>query len=170
MPDRAPLGLDLLEDEALVPLGHDLVALATVLADSADVRHEDARLARDVGAQVPGVAGRRREHGAAGDLVHVGDPLVLRLDRSLDGTELVAVQVGDQVSDPIDVLLDGDEHVAQHGRAARPCDREQVGEAVDLQAEIRPRAVLPAGLEMCAGLRKMNDKRKMNSLIDEQQG
>src|SRR5687767_6496478 len=41
--------------EALVAVGGDLVARLAVFADAADVGHEDARLAGDVGAHVPGV-------------------------------------------------------------------------------------------------------------------
>ena len=51
--------------------------------------------------------------------------------------------VRDAVGDPFDVLLDRHRHVAQHGRAAGAGDREQVGKARDLQAEIVARAGLP---------------------------
>ena len=41
------------------------------------------------------------------------------------------------------MLLDGDQHVAEHGRAARTGDREQVRESGDLQTEITARPTLP---------------------------
>src|SRR5215213_4645277 len=39
-----------------------------------------------------------------------------------------SAQVLDGVGDPVDVLLDGDHHVAEHRRAARAGDEEQVRE------------------------------------------
>lgn len=77
----------LLELEPFVSTSGDFVALASVLTDTADVRHEDSRLAGNIGTEIPGVAGRRGQHRSIGDLVHVGDPLLLRLDGGLDGRE-----------------------------------------------------------------------------------
>ena len=42
-----------------------------------------------------------------------------------------------------DVLLDRDGHVHQHRRTPGPGDREQIGEAGDLESEVRARAVRP---------------------------
>ena len=52
------------------------------------------------------------------DVRDVLDPLVLRRLRRLDRGVAVLAQVGDAVADPVHVLLDGDDHVAQHRRAA----------------------------------------------------
>src|ERR671912_693367 len=42
------------QGEAVVVPGRDIVALLSVGDDSADIGHEDARIARDVGPGVPG--------------------------------------------------------------------------------------------------------------------
>ena len=47
-------------DETLVTLGSDIVADGAVASHAAGVRHEHARLARDVGAEVPGMGGERK--------------------------------------------------------------------------------------------------------------
>src|SRR5690348_7699404 len=49
----------------------------------AEQRHEDTSLAGDVGAEIPGIAGRI--DGAAGDRVDVRDPLLLGPRARLDG-------------------------------------------------------------------------------------
>src|SRR5262250_3425572 len=91
-------------DKTLVALGGDLVANLPVRPDAADIGHEDARLAGNVGAHVPGI-GLRIERGP-GDLVDMGDPLVLGALLSLHGIELAIAHVADDVRDPVDVLLD----------------------------------------------------------------
>src|ERR1700712_2157015 len=63
--------------ETLIALGGDVVADLAIDADAADIRHEDARLARDVGAHVPGI-GLRIER-AMRDFVDMGHPFVLGL-------------------------------------------------------------------------------------------
>jgi len=45
-------------------------------------------------------------------------PAVLRLHGSFDAHATVLAQVRDAVGDPVHVLLDGDDHVAQDRRAA----------------------------------------------------
>src|SRR6476619_6510967 len=45
--------------KSFISLGRDLVADPTVDADAADIGHEDARLAGDVGAHVPGIGLRK---------------------------------------------------------------------------------------------------------------
>ena len=56
-------------------------------------------------------------------------------------------QVAQAVGDPVDVLLDGHRHVAQHRRALRPGDHEQVREAVRGDAEVGARALGPLLLQ-----------------------
>ena len=46
-------------------------------------------------------------------------------------------------TDPVHMLLDRNQHVAQHRRAAWSRDRKQVGETAHLQTKIGNRAVLP---------------------------
>ena len=48
-----------------------------------------------------------------GHLVDVGHPRLLRLAGRLDGRQVVRSQVREAVGDPVDVLLDGDHHVAE---------------------------------------------------------
>ena len=47
------------------------------------------------------------------------------------------------IGDPVDVLLDGDHHVADHGRAAGPGDGEEIGKAGDGDPEVGARSVGP---------------------------
>src|SRR5712671_6033650 len=63
--------------------------------------------------------------------------------RRTDGPAATLHQIGDAVGDPVDVLLDRDDHVAQHRRAARAGDHEHVREAGDGEPEIRVRPVAP---------------------------
>ena len=119
----------LARDEPFVAFRRHVVAFLPVGSDAADVGHEDARLAGDVRAHVPGVGLRVERHVA--DLVDVLDPGVFRLHGRLDARLAALAQVRDAVGDPVHVLLDGDDHVAQHGRAAGPRDDEEVREAGD---------------------------------------
>src|SRR5471030_2153439 len=72
--------------KTLVTVGRDLVALLPVTADSfrPQIGQEGARLTGDVGAHVPRVsAGHQRR---IDDFVDMGDPLILRRGRRLDGS------------------------------------------------------------------------------------
>src|SRR5882757_3386459 len=131
---QLPLPLRARHRKAFIALGCDLVADLPVRADAADIGHEDARLARHVGAHVPGI-GLRIERGV-GDLVDVGDPLFLGPLLRLDRLEAVLAYVGDAIADPVDMLLDRDDHVRQHRRAAGAGDEEEIGKARAHQAEI----------------------------------
>ena len=75
----------------------------------AEIRHKNAWLTGDVGPEVPRVA--RQQEGAAGHLVDVRNPFILRLDGRLDASVSMLTHVADAVGDPIDVLLDGRQHV-----------------------------------------------------------
>src|SRR4051812_9507619 len=105
-------GLDGAEVEAGVArLGH-LVALLAVRPDTAGIGHEHARLAWDVGPEVPGVG--EHEHGLVRHLVDVGDPFLLGVLVGLHHVETVLAHVLDGAGDPLDVLLDRHRHVAEH--------------------------------------------------------
>ena len=80
------------------------------------------------------------------DLANMSDPRILGVPLCLDPAKAMAAHIVDAVGDPIDVLLDRRQHVGDHRRAARPGDREQIGETGQRQAEIGARAVLPFGL------------------------
>src|SRR5579883_3674151 len=54
-----------LESEAFVTFRRHFVALLAVDADTPEVRHEDARLAGDISAYVPGVGERKQQIGRA---------------------------------------------------------------------------------------------------------
>jgi hypothetical protein len=76
-------------------------------------------------------------------VVDVGHPGILCLGRRLDRLEVLCPQVGEAIGDPVDVLLDGDHHVADHGRAARSGDGEEIRKAGDGDAEVGTRSVGP---------------------------
>jgi hypothetical protein len=98
------------------PLGH-LVARLAVRVDAADVGQEHPRLARHVGAHVPGVG--RGVEGDVGAVVDVLHPARLGGLGGLDRLEALLAQVDERVGDPVHVLLDRHHHVRQHRRAAR---------------------------------------------------
>src|SRR5690606_17218274 len=75
------------QDEALVAVGGHLVADLPVAVETADVEHEDPRLAGHVGAQVPGVG--HGVEGLVGDLVDVLHPGVLLLQDCLGARQPV---------------------------------------------------------------------------------
>src|SRR5207244_5219231 len=81
--------------EATVAARGDVVAGLPVDPDAADIGHQDARLAGDVGAHVPRV-GARIERLIA-DLVDMRDPALLRLRRGFDGPAATLHQIGDAV-------------------------------------------------------------------------
>src|SRR3954453_12861731 len=88
--------------EALVVPGRDGVAVFPVGPDPADVGHEDARLAGDVGSGVPG-PGQGIE-GGIGYLVNVRHPSIFRRWSRLDRLKVVGLQVREAFGNPIDVL------------------------------------------------------------------
>src|SRR6476660_307829 len=96
-PDRRS-GLGLAEKEALVALFRDLAAFLDVAGKAADVGHEDARLAGDVHAQIPGAAGVAQR--PAGQLADVGAPVLLGLLARLDARQAVIPQIPETVGDP----------------------------------------------------------------------
>ena len=128
-------------DEAFVAVGGDVVAALSVGTDTAGVGHEDPRLARNVGAQVPRVG--EHVHRLVGDVADVLNPIDLGLRVGVDHVDGVLTQVLDEVRDPLDVLLDRDRHVAQHRRALRAGDHEHVGEVCGGETEVGRRAVTP---------------------------
>src|SRR5690349_12468886 len=89
------------DSKALVPVGSHLVTLLTVGAHAANIRHEDARLARDIGSHVPRVRARVQRH--IGDLVDVLDPRVLGFAAGLDLCVLVVLEESQARRDPVDV-------------------------------------------------------------------
>ena len=58
--------------------------------------------------------------------------------------------MGDAVADPVDVLLDRDRHIAEHGRASGPRDHEHIGKAQGGDAEISLRSGGPLRIEPLA--------------------
>ena len=75
--------------------------------------------------------------------LHVLGPRFGRVRPSLDGVDAALAQVGQAVADPLHVLLDRHRHVAEHRRAARPGDGEQVREIRNRESEIRLGSRLP---------------------------
>ena len=70
-------------------------------------------------------------------------PLLLGICGGLDPVEAAFAHVREAGREPVDVLLDRDDHVAQHGRTAGPGDGEQVREAGNHQPEVRAGSVGP---------------------------
>src|SRR3954468_11739927 len=122
-------------DETLVALGSDIVADRAVASHAAGVRHEHARLAGDVGAEIPGMDGEREQSCVRGR-VDVLAPLFRRFGRRLAAVDAVLAHMGDAVSNPLDVLLDRHGHVAKHRRASRARYGEEIRKARNLQPEI----------------------------------
>jgi hypothetical protein len=60
-------------------------------------------------------------------VVDVLHPLALRLRGGLDACAMVLAQVRDAVGDPVGVLLDGHDHVAQHGGLPGPVMAKRFG-------------------------------------------
>ena len=77
------------------------------------------------------------------DLGDVRHPGVLRVLGGLHAAQAALAQVADGVGDPVDVLLDRHDHVAEHRRAPGAGDEEQVREAGEADAEVGPRAPGP---------------------------
>src|SRR4029078_6366747 len=115
--------------KALMTLRGDVVADMPVGPDSADIGHEYPGFAGHVGAHVPGV-GLRIERGV-GDLVDRGHPIVLGVLLRFHGVEIAVAHIGDAVADPVDMLLDRDDHVPHTRRTAGPGHVKEAGESQD---------------------------------------
>src|SRR5262245_30287855 len=129
------------QDEPLVAIRRDLIASLPIGPDAADVRHEHAWLAGDIRPHVPGI--RQRIQRSVADVVDVGYPRVLGVPGSLDAAERPRAEMREALGDPVDVLLDGHDHIAQHGRAARAGDGEEVREALHGETEVGARPLGP---------------------------
>src|SRR5438309_4061322 len=130
--------------EADVTSGRDRITLLAVLWRAARIDDERALvLARDVGvdAHHPRVD-LSEEHPSAG-VVHVLEPVALRLGRRLHARVTAVAHVCDERGHPVHVLLDAARDVAEGGRVVRPDEREQIREAFDLEAQVRARAFRP---------------------------
>ena len=127
--------------EALVVVRDDFAALFRIRPNSANVRHEHPRLSRDVRTQVPEV-GQRVERPVC-HFIHVINPVVLGLQIRLDEAEFVFTHVLHQIGNPIDVLLYGDQHIAQHRGTARARDHVHIGKARRRESQVGPRPVFP---------------------------
>mmetsp|Transcript_79158 Transcript_79158/g.223842 ORF Transcript_79158/g.223842 Transcript_79158/m.223842 type:complete len:480 (+) Transcript_79158:72-1511(+) len=129
-----------------VAVARHVVQLLGVGDQARCVGHDDARLARNVVAGVPRLAGGvRPDHVRRNVLEQVLLPLALRGFRGRDAREALAAQVLECRGDPAHVLLNGCHHVRQNRGAARPSHQEQVGEAADAQAQ-EGAGPLPPGL------------------------
>src|SRR3954447_4690726 len=91
------------QSEAFISSGRDCIAFLPIGADAADVGHEHARLAGDVGTHVPGC--REWVQRRVSDLIDVLDPVLLCSARRLDAIELAVGEVAEAIGDPVDVLL-----------------------------------------------------------------
>src|SRR6202041_2789242 len=87
----APAHVSLRQGEAFVGVGGDSVTFLYVGREAADVRHEHARLARHVGADIPGATGGAQR--ATGDFADMRDPVFLGLGLRLDAAEPLFAQI-----------------------------------------------------------------------------
>src|SRR5437764_4017265 len=134
----------LLEREADVALGGDRLALLAVPRRAARVNDERALvLARHVGVDAHHPRVDLGEEHAPGGLVHVREPLALRLRRRLHARVPAVAHVGDQRRHPVHVLLDAARDIAERRGVVRPDERHEIWEAFDLQPQVRARAVRP---------------------------
>ncbi len=85
-------------------------------------------------------AGEEREVRDFGDVL---SPLLLGLRRRFDAIDAGLPQVREALREPVDVLFDRDDHVAEHRRAAWSRDGEQVREASDHEPEVGAWSVGP---------------------------
>src|SRR5882724_6103986 len=139
---------ELLEGKPDIIAGGDLVAFLAVLRGAARIDDEGALLlAGHVGvdAHHPGIY-LGEQHAPPG-VVHVLRPAALRLDGGLDAGVALLAHVADERGHPVDVLLDAARDIAEGSRVVRPDQRQQVGEALDLQAEVGARPVRPLVLQ-----------------------
>ena len=83
-----------LQHEAVIGAVHHLVALLHIDREAADIGHEDPRLARHIGAQVPGMPGLRQQRRICCG-VHLLDPAVHRGARPGRRHAVQASQVGE---------------------------------------------------------------------------
>ena len=110
------------------------------------------------------------------DLVDVINPIVLGILVGFHGSEIAAAHPGEAVGDPVDMLLDRDDHVAQHRRAAGAGDDEQVGKTRAHQAEIgfgtfRPflverLAIAAANIDFCNRTRHGVEAGRQHQRVD----
>src|SRR5207244_513041 len=78
------------QQEPLVALVGNIAVDLAVVTDSTHIRHEHARLTRNVRADVPGVG--QREQGCISNLVDMRDPSVFRFWARFDGLEVMLPQ------------------------------------------------------------------------------
>ena len=71
------------------------------------------------------------------------NPFGFRVCRGFDGLQSLIPQMFNALANPVHVLFDGDQHIAQHRRAAGAGNREEIRKALHLQAEIGNRSVAP---------------------------
>src|SRR6185437_12586878 len=101
--------------ESLVPRGGDGLALLAIGTDTADIREKYPGLARNVRSHVPGIGVRKQR--LTGSLRDVGDPRFLGRGLRFNGNCPPGAHGRDEIGDEIHVLLDGDDHIAEDGRA-----------------------------------------------------
>ena len=87
--------------EACIAVRSHFLALLTVRADSSDVGHANARLARHIRPDVPRVG--KRKHGLAANLVHMVHPGAFRVERCFYGHSVTAPQKAQAIGNPIDM-------------------------------------------------------------------
>src|SRR5581483_5973456 len=108
--------------EALVAGRGDLRDDLPVDPEAADERHEHARLAGDVGTQVPRIrAGHQRIRRPLGAFLY---PVVGRVAAGFQRNGAASVEISDGVGDPVDVKFGMQHHVGEYRRTARTGDVE----------------------------------------------
>src|SRR5579859_5068991 len=105
--------LALCQDEAFVITRCHRLADLAIPDHASCIGHEYARLARYVGAEIPGMRCQRQQC-LAGDVVDFRYPPVDCLGPCLDSFQALRADKPDAIGDPVSMLLDRHRHVAQH--------------------------------------------------------
>ena len=121
--------------ESEVIVGDHLIAYAPVAVDATRIGKKYPGLPRYVCAHVPGV--RSWHEGDGSKVVDVLNPSVNRSRGWFDDIEVISAQINEAINNPIDVLLDGYDHVGQYRRTSGTGDHEEVGETFGHQPEVR---------------------------------
>src|SRR5690242_10106156 len=116
--------------KTVIAVGRHARAGLAIARHPAGIGHENPRLSGNIRAEIPGVLRLRLQRGVC-RFVDMIDPVGHRLLRRFDPSETTLAHMIDAGRDPFPVLFDGYRHIAEHRRAARTGDCEQVREAGD---------------------------------------
>src|SRR5579864_7713858 len=127
--------------KALITALGNRVAAFAIVVEAAEIDSELSGLARNVGAEIPGICLGIERTGR--DFGGVRNPARLGIGRRFDDRETAIAHVHQTIRDPIYMLFDRGRHVGEDRWAERPGDGEEVGKACRTEPEIGSRAARP---------------------------